>query len=96
MGIDTTPDLWYIINKSLHGLFCKNVHISVNRVTFNKVAFLFALHWASRHAHSRRRVRDVPIDVTLARQDCRHVRGLVAVVRILIATPRPSHDLMSA
>ena len=45
-------ELCYIGNKSLHGLFCKNVHILVNRVTFNKVAFLFVLRWVSRAAVS--------------------------------------------
>ena len=47
-------------------------------------------------AHSRRRVRNVRVGVTLARQTRRHVRGLVVVVRNLVATPRPSHDLASA
>ena len=37
--------------------------------------------------HSRRHVCDVRVGVTLSRQARRHVRGLVAVVRILIATP---------
>ena len=39
LGLDTSSDLCYISNKSLLGLFCKNVHISVNRVAYNKVAF---------------------------------------------------------
>ena len=49
------------------------------------------LSLACRHTvtHPRRRVRDVRVGVTLARQARRHVRGLVAFVRILIALPCP-------
>ena len=56
------------------------------------------LSLACRHAvtHPRRRVRDVRVGVTLARQARRHVRGLVAFVRILIALSVSAHDLASA
>ena len=40
MDIDTSMDLCYISNKSLHGLFCKNVHIFVKGRPCNKCALL--------------------------------------------------------
>ena len=42
LDIDTCLDLCYINNKSLHGLFCKNVHVFVIHVAYDKAAFLFA------------------------------------------------------
>ena len=70
-------DLCYIVNKSLFGLFCKNVHISAKWVTFNKVAFLF-VRTVARHRVMYPNIQD---GVTPSRQTRRHVRGLVAVVR---------------
>ena len=87
MGIDTAMNLWYIVSEFLYGLFCKNVHILVKRVTFNKVAFLFAHAGASpcrpSPAYLRRRVRDAQ-SASCAR---RYIRDLIAVIRNLIATP---------
>ena len=85
LDIDNLMDLWYIINKFLHWLFCKNVHISVNRVTYNKVAFFVcpadARHCVVCHGIKTTSHADTPCQ--------RHVRGLIVLVRDLIATPRP-------
>ena len=46
---------------------------------------------ACRHAVTRLRccVRDVRVGVTLSRQAHRHIHDLIAVVRVMIATPCP-------
>ena len=54
LDVDNSMDLCYIGNKSLLWLFCKNVHVFVIQVTFDKVAFLFVLRLASRAAVSVR------------------------------------------
>ena len=41
IDIDTPMNLCYIGNKSLHGLFCKNVHVFVKAVSYNNVDYLF-------------------------------------------------------
>ena len=89
IGIDNDVLLCYIEYEFCKAAFLIKVHISVNQVTYNKVAF-FVCPDDTRHCIVHRGIRTTSHADTPCQ---RYVRGLIAVIRDLIATPRPRMTL---